>query len=169
MITINTIKEYIKRLEEKKTVSRYDVNLGFKWDSDNSKALRIWLSANLRSADLRYADLRYADLSYANLRSANLRYADLSYANLRSANLRYADLSYADLREIKYAEMSFILNCNLKLPDIWLSLKNATQDFKNHLYVQNMAHTNPKMILDALNANIKKRKINNKKIISKVK
>jgi hypothetical protein len=61
-----------------------------------------------------------------------------------------------DVKEIKYTEMSFILKCGLSLPKVWMSLKNATQDFKNYLYVQNMAHVEPQKIMDALNANPRK-------------
>jgi uncharacterized protein YjbI with pentapeptide repeats len=90
---IKTVEEFVERIKNKQSVSRFDIELGFKWTIENSKILSY---ADLRSADLRYADLRYADLSYVDLRSTDLSYADLSYADLRSADLSYADLSYAE-------------------------------------------------------------------------
>jgi len=84
---IKTVEEFVKRIKNKQSVSRFVIGLGFKWTIENSKILS---SANLRYANLRYADLSYADLSSADLSSADLRYANLCYADLRYANLCYA-------------------------------------------------------------------------------
>ena len=99
MITVKTAKEFIQRLKEKKTVSRFEIELGFKWNMENSKILS-------------YADLINADLSYADLSNADLIYADLSNANLSNADLRNANLRNADLRN---AEGTFIFNFGVKL------------------------------------------------------
>src|SRR3989304_2414222 len=89
MITVKTAKEFIQRLKQKKTVSRFEIELGFKWNMENSKIL-----------------------SYADLISADLIYADLSNADLRNADLRNANLRNADLRN---AEGTFIFNFGVKL------------------------------------------------------
>ena len=124
MITVKTAKEFIQRLKEKKTVSRFEIELGFKWNMENSKILSY---ADLINADLSYADLINADLSNADLSNANLSNADLSYADLSNADLIYADLSNAnlsnaDLRnanlrnaDLRNAEGTFIFNFGVKL------------------------------------------------------
>ena len=106
METIKTADEFCQRVKEKKSVSRFDFEIKFKWDAKASEKLRMMV-ANLRSADLRFADLSSADLRFANLRSADLRFADLSSADLSFADLRSADLSSA--------EGIFIFNFGVKL------------------------------------------------------
>jgi uncharacterized protein YjbI with pentapeptide repeats len=66
------LRNLLKELKKKETVSRFHVELKFEWNTDNSKILRS-------------ADLSCADLSYADLRCANLSYANLSFADLSSA------------------------------------------------------------------------------------
>lgn len=58
MKKIKTVKEFIKRLENKESVSRFKFELEFEWTTKTS------------------ADLNSADLSGANLSGANLRGAE---------------------------------------------------------------------------------------------
>ena len=114
LIEVKSAKEFVERIENKESVSRFEVKLLFKWDAKNSKILR---SADLRSANLRYADLRSADLRSANLRYADLYYADLCYANLRFADLCSANLCSADLcsADLCSAKGEFTFNFGVKL------------------------------------------------------
>lgn len=111
METINTIEEYLERLKAKKTLSRFEVEIKFKWSAEAWGKVRAVITY-LSSANLRSADLSSADLSSANLSSANLSFADLSFADLRSADLRSANLSSADLRS---AKGTFIFNFGVKM------------------------------------------------------
>jgi len=130
MEIIKTANEFIERVKNKQSVSRFNFKLGFKWDVENSKLLVEAVkqiladlrSANLSSANLSFADLSFADLRSADLRSADLRSADLSFADLRSADLRSANLSSAnlssaDLRsaDLRSAKGKFIFNFGVKL------------------------------------------------------
>ena len=55
-------EQFLERIKNKITVRRFEVEIDFKWNIENSKILR--------NADLSYADLSYADLRDANLHNA---------------------------------------------------------------------------------------------------
>jgi len=53
-IVVNSVEEFIEGVKKGETVSRYEVQLGFKWNTLNS--------AKLRAADLNNTDLSGAYL-----------------------------------------------------------------------------------------------------------
>ena len=62
--TIKTAAEFCERLERKETVDRFNVSLGFEWNSETSATLRATL-ANLTWTNLTWANLTGADLTGA--------------------------------------------------------------------------------------------------------
>ena len=100
-----SIDEFISRVNERKSVSRFDVELGFKWGKTESEKL---CSIDLSYAYLHGVDFGGADLHGANLRGADLSYADLSYANFNGADLHGANFHNADLRYITGAKVKVI-------------------------------------------------------------
>jgi len=68
---ISTADKFCERLKRRETVSRFDVDIAFRWDAEASAKIRKTL-ANLTGANLTGANLTGADLIWANLRDANL-------------------------------------------------------------------------------------------------
>ena len=124
-----SLPQFLERVKKGLSVSRFKFALSFKWESEATTQLEKTIN-DLSSADLSSADLRSADLSSANLRYADLRYADLRYADLSSANLRYADLRYA----------VWVQPCGSSFAEIVKSLKDATPELVQYLWVQTIAN-----------------------------
>lgn len=60
-----SLEQFLERVKNHLSVSRFKFNLSFCWGLNEAAKLRKVL-ADLHSADLRYADLRYANLSSAS-------------------------------------------------------------------------------------------------------
>ena len=95
--------DFVKRVLNKDSVSRFYFNYTFSWNIESSVKFCLELKkanlskANLSEANLSWANLSKANLSWANLSKANLSEANLSWANLSEANLSWANLSEANL------------------------------------------------------------------------
>ena len=88
--------EFLARVKERKSVSRFDFEYTFAFNAELSKKLVEILenlsNSNLSSSDLSFANLSNSDLSFANLSSSDLSNSDLSFANLSNSNLRNSKL-----------------------------------------------------------------------------
>ena len=91
-----TFDEFIKRVEQKQSISRFEFKIDFKWTLELSLKLKTILK-DLTRANLTAANLEGANLEGANLRGANLKGADLEWADLKGADLKGADLKWANL------------------------------------------------------------------------
>ena len=67
-----TIDEFIERVKNKESVSRFEFEYDFEWDENNSERLRCVLE-KITGANLEEANLKDANLEDANLKRANLK------------------------------------------------------------------------------------------------
>ena len=88
--------EFLARVKERKSVSRFDFEYTFAFNAELSKKL-VEILENLSNSNLSNSDLSFANLSNSNLSSSDLSNSDLSFANLSSSDLSNSDLSFANL------------------------------------------------------------------------
>src|SRR3990167_3699794 len=116
METLNET-EFLGRVKERKSVSRFDFEYTFAFNAELSKKL-VEILENLSNSDLNNSDLSSSDLSNSDLSSSDLSNSDLSSSDLSFANLSNSDLSFANLSssDLSNSDLSFanLSNSNLR-------------------------------------------------------
>ncbi len=147
-----SLVQFLERVKNKQSVSRFQFSLSFKWDSNAVLALKKVL----------------VDLSGANLSGANL-----SEANLSEANLSEANLSRANLSEIRmHVGCSFCLPCGQSWAGLVTTLK-AEQKVKDYLFLQVISQlaweSKDKQPLEFVRDYLEVPKVKSKKVVLKKK